>query len=248
MGEGQAPSVRHILIRIDSAMVAGRIIIMLRIGKNQYVIVDANSGISVQLFPPGESVFGRQQVWELDAHFVPELPSYTPRPDGQPEYLQLWLRAENYQVSDWCKLSGFDSEDPMIMASLRNRLVGGDKPEDYPISIDKLTIKQAERLSDHPDDAPCDFLFYVTIKGVCELSGSKLKLKVNTLLAFKETIAYVPLNAADPASTAKAMAKKIIKLDRFAGNRVTPYNPQRPAHLNLHINSHHKVTLKTASD
>jgi hypothetical protein len=221
---------------------------MLRIGTSHYQIVEANSALSVQLFPPGESVLGRRQVWELQAHFVPQDVDYTPRPDGEPEYLELSLRAENYQVQDWRKLSNFgmDSEsddDPMIMASLCNRLVltSGNRPEDMPI-----TIRQAERISDHPDDEACDFLFDVSMQGVRRLDdGSELELEVNTILTFKEIIAYVPLNAADPVKAAGVMAVKIIKLHKFAGSRVTPYDPARITSLTSHINSHHVVRLQT---
>lgn len=218
---------------------------VLRIGNNRYQIVEMNSSLSVSLYPPGESAFSRQQVWELDAHFVPADTGYTPPSDDQPEYFQLWMRAENYQVKDFRKISNFglhdESDNPLLLATLHNRLAGNPS-EELAFSLDEFTLQQSERL----DDTDTEFLFDLHVKGVRRLpDGSELQLAVDTILPFKRITAYVPLNAPDPVKAAKAMAKKLLKLDQFAGSRVTPYNPAHYTSLISHINSHHVVTLQT---
>lgn len=217
---------------------------MLRIGTNRYRIVEVNSAITVTLYPPGESVFGRQQVWELETHFVPEKENYTPRPDHELEYLQLWMRAENYQVKDWRNLSdfGMNSEnDSMIFTSLVNRLVGRYEPEHLPIELDDVSLRRVT----HPEDSASEFLFDFRMTGIRSMPGdTELEMEVNTNVAFKEAVVYVPLNASNPISVAKVMAGKILKIDKFAGSHVTPYDPNRPTSLLSHINSHHVVTLE----
>lgn len=212
---------------------------MLQIGSNYYGIVESHSQVSVTLYPPGDSVGGRQQVWQLKANFAPDGVDYAPPSPGTDEYLELFLRPEFYQVQDWRKVVDFDYEaedsDPLMFTSLTNRLAEGSEPKELPITVDDLTLKHVG-----------DFVFEWKLDGVRELpDGTEQKLKVREMLSFKEVVAYVPLNAADPVAAAKAMAAKAIQLKEFGGHRVTPYDPNRPTRLKSLINSHHVVTLQT---
>jgi hypothetical protein len=213
---------------------------MLRIGFNNYDIVDAHSHLSVTLYPLGDSVGGRQQVWQLKANFAPGEVDYSPPTPWTDEYLELFLRPEFYQVQDWRKLSGFnlghEEDDGLVLATLTNRLAEGSDPRELAMTVDDLKLEF--------DD---DFVFRFHLDGVHKLpDGTEQELKVREMLSFKEVVAYVPINSADPVTTAKAMAAKSINLMEFSEHRVTPYDPSRPTRLKSKINSHHIVTLQTA--
>ena len=213
---------------------------MLKIGSNCYEMVDAHSHLSVSLYPPGDGVIKRQQVWGLTASFAPEGDDYTPPTSETDEYLELWMRAENYHVQDWRELSGFGlgEENNLwpVLSSLSNRLEHDSQKSDLPVTVHDLMLKRVE-----------DFIFRCELHGARDLADdTELDLTLFDLLIFKEVVAYVPLNAADPVAAAKAMAAKYIKLTEFAGHQVTPYDPKRHTSLISHINSHHIVTLQTA--
>jgi hypothetical protein len=213
---------------------------MLKIGSNSYEMVDAQSYISVSLFPPGDGVIQRQQLWGLTASFAPEGDDYTPPNPWTDEYLELWMRAEKYDVPDWRELTGFGLGEQNnlwpVLSSLSNRLEHDFQKSDLPISVHDLKLERVE-----------DFIFRCELHGTRDLpDDAELDLTFFELLIFKEVVAYVPLNSADSVAVAKAMAAKYIKLTEFASHRVTPYDPKRGSSLNTHINTHHMVTLQTA--
>jgi hypothetical protein len=213
---------------------------MLKIGTNEYEGVDWQSTLSVSLFPPGEGVIGRQQLWELETNFCPFGGDYRPLIADTDEILKLWIRAENHHVADWNQLTGLGVADEtkpgFTLASLSNLLNEDRHEREFDISVDELTLEQNE-----------GFIFSVEIDGThTRPDGTEEELHVLEIVTFKKVVAYVPLNAADPVATAKAMAKQQINLTEFASHRIIPYDPQRASSLISHINSHHKVILETA--
>ena len=211
---------------------------MLRIGANEYELVRVHSGFSVALHAKRDDALGREQVWELEAHYVPG-ENYTPRADGEPEYLSLNIRSEEYQVADWRALSGLglDTEETTWLGwcSLSNLLVGRYDKESWSLTDGWLEV---ERLR--------DYLFHCEYTGARKLAdGSFEAVELKDDLPFKEIVAYVPINAADPVAAAKAMAKRTIGLNAFAETRLLPYNPQQKTYFSIHVNSHNRVTLQT---
>lgn len=213
---------------------------MLKIGANSYQIVEPQSSLSVTLYPPGDLAGNQQQVWQLTANFVPDGVDYTPPTPWTDEHLELLMRADFYQVKDWRKLSGFGFEDEntdaLVLPALTNRLAERSESKELPFSLMDMSLKYED-----------DFVFHCELDGVHPLpDGKEVELKLQEMLSFKEVVAYVPINSADPVAAAKAMATKFLNLKEFGGHRVTPYDPNRPTRVSTHRNSHHIVTLETA--
>jgi len=211
---------------------------MLRIGQNHYQLVGVYSGFSVELCAKAEDVLGREQVWDLDLHYVPA-DRYTPRADGELEYLVLTIRSEEYAVADWRKLSGFDldNDDDHWMGSvaLENKMVGRYEQESWKVLLGWL---EAERVR--------DYFFRCRFDGSRILAdGTEEEMEFEEELPFREVVAYVPLNAADPVAVARKMAARMVGLQEIAGSRVQPYDPKKETYFDIRINSHHRVTLIT---
>ncbi len=213
---------------------------MLRIGFNHYELVRVHSGFSVTLTNKSDDAIKREQVWDLEAHYVPSEFRHTPREDGRPEYLRLSLRSEDYHVADWRELSGFglDTEDDswFCWAKLENLIAGFPyKAENWRVIPGWLEVKRAG-----------DCLFHCEFFGCRKLAdGTEEELEFKDELPFREVTAYVPINAADPLAKAKEMAARMLQLTDIAQSRVQAYDPAKNSYLSLRINSHHCVTLQT---
>jgi hypothetical protein len=51
---------------------------MLRIGSNHYELVRAHSGFSATVQPRTDDVLRRNQIWQLEAHYIPAETNYAP--------------------------------------------------------------------------------------------------------------------------------------------------------------------------
>lgn len=212
---------------------------MLRLGSNEYDLVRVHSGFSVTLFPPGEDRRKRLQKWELEAAYVPREDHYTLRADGEPEYLRVVFQSEEYAVNNWRKLSGLDldkADDHWFgWAWVENRLVGLTEKENWSIIPGWMEVEPVR-----------DYLFHCEFSGFRKLKdGTEEEMEFKDDLPFKEATAFVPINAADPEATARAMAARTVGLTEFAGSKTQHYDPERQSYLNIRINTHHIVTLQT---
>lgn len=212
---------------------------MLRLGNNEYELVRVHSGFSVTLFPPGEDVMKRLQKWELVACYVPRDDRYTLRADGEREYLRLIFQSEEYAVSDWRNLSGLNLDKPDTewfgWSCMENLLVGLSEKESWSIVPGWLEVEPVR-----------DYLFHCEFNGYRKFKdGADEAMEFKDDLPFAEATAYVPINAADPEATARAMAARTVRLTEFAGSKIRRYDPTQKSWLNIHINTHHRVTLQT---
>ena len=212
---------------------------MLRVGDNHYQLVLANSGLAVALYPKGDTRFEREQVWWLEAQYVPAEAHYTPRADGQLEYLNLHIRAEDFAVPDWQKLTGLglDVEDPLWwgVAVLENLLVSEENERSCAVTCDWMEVQYRG-----------DYRFHCRFSGEIEQAdGSCLEVELDDVLPFVQVEVYVPLNATDVVAKAREMAQRAIGFNGFAGSSVESYDPARASYLSLQINTHHLVTLLT---
>ena len=174
---------------------------MLRIGQNQYDLVRAQSGFTVFLYPDRDDGLNRQQVWVLEAHYVPGDTQYTPRADGELEYLNLSIRSEFYAVKDWRKLSGLgldtESNEWIGQACLNNLLFNKYKEECLTLRPGWLEVEHLR-----------DFLFHCEFDGeVVRADETVEEVEFKDDIPFGELVVYVPINAADPVAKAKALAK-----------------------------------------
>jgi hypothetical protein len=213
---------------------------MLRIGTNQYELVRLHSGFSVTINPKADDVLHREQVWELETHYLPADADYTPRADGTLEYLKLTLYSEEYAVKDWRKLSGLglDTESKTWFghAWLEN-LLGGCRhaEESWNIIPGWLEVERTE-----------EYLFHCTFDGEIERdNGGKEDVEFEDDIPFRELLVRVPINAADPVATAQAMSARTVGLNEFAASRTQRYDPERKSFARAKINTHHLVTLET---
>ena len=215
------------------------VFLMLRIGQNEYELVFVNSGFTVYVYPPNEAVLKREQLWILELHYVPSATHYTPREDGEIEYLNVQFRAEEYAVKDWRQLSGLglDTEEDSWFgfASAENLVIGDYREESWKVLPGWLEVEHTH-----------DYLFHCKFDGsLVRTDGTEVDMEFEDDVPFREAIVYVPLNAANPVNTARAMVARNFKLTESAGSQVHPYDPTKPAHPSIHINSHHTVHLTT---
>ena len=178
-------------------------------------------------------------VGSFEAHFVPASEKYTMPEHGRPEYLRFDLLSEEYHVSDWRELSGFglDKEDGRWFgwSSLTNLIPEGHKKDNWQVLPGWFEV---ERLR--------DYLFHCEFFGERKLpDGTEEELEFKADLPFREATAYVPINASDPRAAGRAMAARSLRMTEVAASEVQRYDPTRQTWLNLHINSHHRVTLHT---
>jgi hypothetical protein len=212
---------------------------MLRLGSNQYELVRVHSGFSVTLLPPGEDFMKRDQVWELEACYIPSEHTYTPRADGELEYLKVAFRCEDYAVKDWRQLSGFgldtDTDKFLVFASVENALLGRFEKESWGVIPGWLEVERTN-----------GYLFHCTFNGFRKLpDGTEEEMEFTDEIPFSEATAYVPINAADPEATAKTMAARAVGLTEGAVTKIHRYDPQKKSYLGIRINTHHRVTLRT---
>ena len=212
---------------------------MLRIGVNEYELVRANSGFTVSVQEKNADVLAREQVWKLEAHYVPRENQYTPRPDGTLEYLVVTLQSEEYAVQDWQKLSGLglvaEAETWFGHAFVENLLVGRYEQESWKVIPAWLEVQMLQ-----------DYLFHCEFHGYRELDdGTEEEMEFEDDIPFSEAAVYVPVNAPNPVAAAQAMARRVVGLTEFAGNRVLHYDPKRSTFLGIRLNTHHLVTLQT---
>jgi hypothetical protein len=208
---------------------------MLRIGQRQYELVRAQSGFHVQLFP--RDFLKRTQEWRLDAHYIPT-DRNTPRDDDEWEYLRLTIFSEKYHLDNWRNLTGLglDNDDDTWFGSadLENLLEDRFVRKSLTIVPGRLDVTMAG-----------DYLFHCTFDGILRRGDAEEDLEFEDDIPFAEVSLRVPINAADPVATARALAARAVGLTEISASRVTPYDWRLKEKRQGPLEDCHRVYLRT---
>ena len=215
---------------------------MLRIGSRSYDLVRAHSGFF--LWHGLQRHVEHLQRWRMEFHYVPS--DQDPgRPDATWEYLRLSMHPHDYCLADWRDLTGFRSRsfneelNPLLnWTSLENLLSKSwfHKEElDNPCP-ENLTIRWNE-----------GYLFTCELDGFLRRSDDAEEEDFHLLdqIPFAEATVEVPINAADPVATARAILAREIKLSECASSRITPHDWRREKDPNAQLSPSHHVSILT---
>ncbi len=218
---------------------------MLQIGSRSYRLVRGPSAFHVTLNPNERDHW--QQVWRLDAHFVPDDGDCGPELHGQWEY---WWLAVNpmafFQVTDWRDLargSFFEDGDAdpfMFNANIENLItLGAGRAPVRSLILDEFRVTQQD-----------GYFFTCEMAGEIEPARDGEEKMVSGEFQWREEIPFatatveVPLNAGDPLATGRAIAAREIGLTEVARTSVTLFDSTRKVWKPERAGKH-TVTLET---
>jgi hypothetical protein len=196
---------------------------MLHIGSRSYDLVRGQSEFSLTFDSPFHPQ--ARQHWQLDAQYVPS-DDDPGRDDGHWEHLRLTIQPFIFQVRDWRDLTGFrhkgsdpDNLDPILNNTVTENLLAREfqtHEEVYDVRPDSLTVKRLN-----------GYLFSVELTGGFLRGDREDELHMLDEIPFAEVMVRVPLNAADPVATARAIMAREIGLTETGPARLTRHDWRR---------------------
>ena len=217
---------------------------MLQIGERCYQLVRAQSGFHVTVDATETGMW--RQTWRFDAHYVPADVDPGPRPEAGREYWRLAINPMNLAVADWRQLAEYNARED-----------GGEGFHPFSASLENL-------LHEWNDDKGVRTIFPGEFRVLrrdgylfaCEFDG-EIKAAVSDAEAivgefglleevpFATVTVRVPINAADPVASARAIAAREIGLTSIGRTHVQPYDPARKRHSRFLGTDKHSVLLET---
>jgi len=220
---------------------------MLRIGQRSYQLIRAHSGFHVTV-KHGDLQLGKHE-WRFDAHYVPSDGDPGAGPTAEREYWQLRIHPMNFQTADWRQLVDYAVNED-------NRL------DFYPCSAHIENLLSFHRATKNVRSVFVGDFRILRREGylfTCEFDGEIRagstddpeaeevagEFRLLDEIPFATASVQVPINAADPVATARAIAARELVLTETARTHLRPYDAARVIPWRSLGTDKHSVMLET---